>query len=524
MSKLQTCKLGNMCNALLEYYNTSILSRSDMDESLKKACYVEAKKCADKNRARSSTLERTVLKELIVNHKNNSKPIADYIAGPYSLSLHWSEVYKKLIYIFGEAHEYETDCDKCNDYDEEKKEMLIEDYLEQLFMYSDAFIDFYHEYDGYYKTFTYEDPSENNKKFRLYKIWEKIKACVDKSTRDLPGNNCQKGRMHYIDIRTMNGIKVNNTSAFSNLYDEFEKVNCETESEETLSVLFNEFFNDEQIINLLEDLSKVTNDDFYDFFEHEFNHYEIYNKQVGKSNIKDKIQDFIKENLMDIDKRTIDDIIDSIKEIILITNGYKTEQDDYIFYEFNGMTREEYVKLKFFLGILSQGLVDVNYLIVDGYLLGRIFKTFDINTQDPNKQRPTDEPTEPHNIIIYAGNDHANNYRIFLDEKLNFITIGCVGQDWRDEEKENPIPGKCIDMEDFPQPFFSNMDDVNWLSNIGPGKLPPDKLGIKKGGISKKAKPKAKGGKKRNMSQYHNSFGDEMKTDYNSSVDEIMDE
>jgi hypothetical protein len=139
------------------------------------------------------------------------------------------------------------------------------------------------------------------------------------------------------------------------------------------------------------------------------------------------------------------------------------------------MIKEKYVELKEYLGMLSEELSYVNSLIVDGYLLGRVFKTFDIDTQDLNKQRPTDEPSEPHNIIIYAGNAHSNNYRRFLEKKLGFITIGCVGKDWRDfpehmtkedEEKEKPIPANCIDMEDFPQPFFSNMDKVNWLSTV----------------------------------------------------------
>ena len=546
MSTLQTCTLEKMCGALLEYYNTSILSRPDMDKSLKEACYIEAQKCADGNLARGGTLERTVLKSLIVNHEINGKPVAGYIAGPYSLSLQWSEIYKKLIYIFGEIHESKTDCDHYGKQGIDGQR-LIEDYLEQLFTYSDVFIDFYNEYDGYYKTSVYKDPT-HMKNLRLYKIWEKIQKCVEKSTRDLPGNNCQKARMHYIDIRIMNGVKVNNSSAFSNLHETF-KSKVELEFEDNL----NEFFNDEQVINLLQDLSKIEEyeyTDFFKFFEDEFNHYEIYNKQVGKSNIKDKIKDFIKEKLINIDKSIIDNIFIYITQIIKITDGYKTEHDDDIFYEFNGMTEEEYFELKEYLEMLSDSLVDVNYLIVDGYLLGRVFKTFDIDTQDPNKQRPTDEPSEPHNIIIYAGESHSNNYRRFLDKKLGFITIGCVGKDWRDfpehrtkedEEQENPIPANCIDMEDFPQPFFSNMDDVNWLNTNLPvkqtidKKSQPDKLGIKKssiGGIDKGKRYTKKGKDKLNkkkQSTDYNSSGDEnetMESDYNSSGNEseTMDE
>ena len=107
------CKLRNLCNALLTYYNTSILDHPDMDPELKKACFEEAKDCADKNFARQNkTLQRTVLAELILSHQNQQdqsadpatkKPYADFIGGPKSLTLQWSSYYKKLIYIFGKT-------------------------------------------------------------------------------------------------------------------------------------------------------------------------------------------------------------------------------------------------------------------------------------------------------------------------------------------------------------------------------------------------------------------------------------
>ena len=529
-----------VCNALLSYYNTSILDNPKLDSTLKEQIYIEAEKCADDNRARGGTLERTVLKSLIVNHKVNAKPVAPYIAGPYSLSLHWSEVYKKLIYIFGEAHNSTTDC---NHYGDGITGMLIEDYLAQLFTYSDAFIDFYHECHGYYKTSTYEDPIEHIKELRLYKIWEKIKKCIDKSTRDLEGNNCQKGRMHYIDIRTMNGIKVNNSSAFTRLY-----INFATKLKglpDKKVELFNEFFNQEQVIKLLQDLSKIEkyNDEkIFKFFEDEFDHYEIYNKQVGKSSIQNKIKQFIKEKLINTDPSIIRGIMYWISRIKTMTEKYEIKNVDLVVaYKFtDDISSADYTELNELLGLVSEYLVDINYLIVDGYLFGRIFKTFDIDTQVPNKQRPTDEPDEPHNIIIYAGYNHSNNYRRFLD-KLEFIPIKWVGQDWTKvpehptrvyETYENHLkPANCIDMQDFPQPFFSKMDGVNWLSNIVPvkqtidKKSQPDKLGIKKSSIGRidKGKRDTKKGKSKlnkKSSQESSSSGDEMESDYNSSGDE----
>jgi hypothetical protein len=109
MGSLSSCNLENGCDALLKYYNTSILNHPDMDPDLKRACYAEAKECADTNFAqKDKSLKRTVLAELIVSHQNQQdstadadtkKPYADYIAGPRSLTLQWSPYYKKLIRI-----------------------------------------------------------------------------------------------------------------------------------------------------------------------------------------------------------------------------------------------------------------------------------------------------------------------------------------------------------------------------------------------------------------------------------------
>jgi hypothetical protein len=87
--------------------------------------------------------------------------------------------------------------------------------------------------------------------------------------------------------------------------------------------------------------------------------------------------------------------------------------------------------------------------------LARVFKKFDIDTQDLNKKRQTDEPKEPHNIIIYAGNAHSKVYRKFLTQ-LGFEDKGNSGQ--MDHEKKvsdtDDSVHKCVDMSKIKQPFF----------------------------------------------------------------------
>ena len=87
-----------------------------------------------------------------------------------------------------------------------------------------------------------------------------------------------------------------------------------------------------------------------------------------------------------------------------------------------------------------------------------MFKEFDIDT---------DEPKEAHNIIIYAGDRHSDRIRKFLHEKVGFKLIDYAGRKWPKEDKDLDPPGEpknCIHMESFPQPFFSELDGVNWLA------------------------------------------------------------
>ena len=86
-----------------------------------------------------------------------------------------------------------------------------------------------------------------------------------------------------------------------------------------------------------------------------------------------------------------------------------------------------------------------------------MFRNFDIN-KEHDKRRNYDEPVQPHNMIIYAGNNHSNCYRRFL-EVLGFKEI---------ETTINPNKkGYCIDMKTIKQPFFSEWPKkFNWYENI----------------------------------------------------------
>jgi hypothetical protein len=168
------CNIENLCDSLVKFYNTSILSKADV--VFRDACFEEAERCSHEIKQTKDTgkIKREVLMKLIQNHKRNAdpytlkmhkKPIAEFIGGPFTLTMQWSEKYKKLIYIFGENHNYITDCSTQT----QLGGFLIEDYMWQMITKSDCFIDFYIELPGY-SNFRYRQSEFSTT--RLHRLWE----------------------------------------------------------------------------------------------------------------------------------------------------------------------------------------------------------------------------------------------------------------------------------------------------------------------------------------------------------------
>ena len=85
----------DIIDSLLLSYNTSILNETRM--SLRESLYEEAKKCLESS---DTCNNRKTLMRLINNYRLANKPIADFIKGPVSITLHWNPSMKLLIYIY----------------------------------------------------------------------------------------------------------------------------------------------------------------------------------------------------------------------------------------------------------------------------------------------------------------------------------------------------------------------------------------------------------------------------------------
>ena len=456
------CNLEWICDTLLETYNTSILDRTD--EIFKEACVIEAKKCVDHNKDKTkpeSYSERKVLSQLIVNHSNENdplvppkekKPITDYIGGPKILRLLWSKRYKKLIYIFGERHSEKTNCERF--FGVGVNHMLIEDYLQQLFRHTDVFIDFYLETGR-----TYEDIYGQQRMAVMAKLF---KDCFHNPKNIETVNKCALFRMHYFDIRSEGeGLKPNPMSYVNPVLNMLKS---------TLSSLGEEMIFDTQtnfktkfmkygkhIMPILQKFSQIeTDEDYEDFWNKEIEVHEFLVKKVGKSIMKDKIKSFI---LKEIFNAKIDDVkidtkklIETTLKFVNIIEKFKIETD---IYNFDTATEDDFSKIESYMIAILSGTTMINSCIPDYYLLSRIFKVFDLTNE--KNFRITDEPIEPHNIIIYGGVNHAKRVRRFL-KKRGFKDI--------DSSKLKDLPSNCVDIRSFQQPFFSNREEVEWGNSI----------------------------------------------------------
>ena len=466
-------------------YNTSILN--DLPEDLRDALYKEANRCVTEpehaeDPGRCTT--RSTLMLLINNHRINNKPVADLIKGPLTLTLHWHPVMKMMIYIFGELHNSTTDCVRVLVHRKKyMKSMFIEDYMKDLILNTDSYIDFYIEEKAH---IGYDpDLSDYTVEKRIDIMISRFRECISNVRTRNTNPNCRLSRSHYFDIRQ--GVVKGNFDLIShiililfNLFDEYYYAN-KPKPEETFVMKFamniNYMFSDF--------ISKIRNTDDYEFTsflqEEIIKKYQFLNDKMNRSTMAESIRTFIldeiKLNALKF-KKTMQNnleelyiifnelrpVFDTNGNLIEIKNINKYFNEHKRRYDKKGTlieikpkyTKEgERIKIKYFDKFIicvkrfQDALVKINSPVADAYLLSRIFKTFDTKTTHPVKKRIFDEPEKPHNIIIYAGNAHADRCRKFLEDVASFKRL-------EQNTVENPIHAKnCLDMSGITQPLFS---------------------------------------------------------------------
>ena len=191
-----------------------------------------------------------------------------------------------------------------------------------------------------------------------------------------------------------------------------------------------------EYMDTLEKISKYSDQEYKEFWYDQLYSFQIIKKEIDRmdENVRPYLNYFIEKKLKEyiIENICIRDLI----RLIFFYRNYKWNIENIILCEVFYETLDNLVSYS----------MNINSLFTDSYLLARIFKTFKINDPDPVKRRSVDEPSEPHNIIIYAGNNHSEICRQFL-EFIGFKTLEKSGKGFN--RVYNGLKyDKCIDIEE----------------------------------------------------------------------------
>lgn len=447
--------MEKLCDKLINTYNTNVLDNKS------KIIGEEFMKISTKYK--DSGKGRSVLMNLIYNHFAVQKPKPEYIGSPMDLTVHWSETYEKIIYIFGEHHSDKIDCYKLGLQNRDidvpgAKIMSIQYFLKELSRTTDCFIDFLFEVPateikskGYHPDF---DPYAGDKKnFALSKLFDNFKDCINYITRS--NKYCRLSRLHYFDSRYNDkdgSIKGSNIiNAFRVEIQNIRKI-TDTKDKYSFANLAKELLKANlDFIKMLEYISDTDDDIILQFLisqttQNTYTHKELERFEHNNS-IRLAIETFIQEEnkkFMDENKLLWRKNTETVLKFI--------NEDEHT------PTSEEFEKS---FNLINNSLISVNSLVADVYLLSRLFKNFDLTQiEDKGYIGATDQPAKATNIIIYTGNKHADTYRLFLNNKLDFKQIAETGL-----KKKDPSYIHCIDMSTIPQPFFNSWPPVGYIDN-----------------------------------------------------------
>ena len=353
----------------------------------------------------SNKLNKTYI-QLIYNLYNKTPPKAKYITGPFSLTKHSSKKYDKQIYIFGESHGNEEQCD-------EKVTDLynISDYLKEIFDTSPVFIDFYLEYKMFPKYYHADKYIDNSQ--LMYYIWKLVDDCMDPEGRKskCPWNNI---RSHFVDRRDYKGTK---SSQIGKLVQAARHMKDYTDIFKVLYDTMNEL---DLIASFKDDINKIT-----DY---------AYNLAINIDIRKNERLDIPIEVLGPIFKKYIKKLFEieisptlsfDIEQLFLRRNtGYR--KMDFL----------ENPKTKTIFINIMKSLLVINSVILDFYLLKRIFKTF--------RDTGLNQPKITRNNIVYTGDSHSIMLRNVLND-LGFT---------QDETAKYSGKQRCLYMNGINQPLF----------------------------------------------------------------------
>ena len=435
------------CKKLKETYNAHVLN--DSKPLVHAVYYTESKKALQENNL--SKGGNKPLMKLINNSMVDNKPKPKFIQGPLTLSMHTSKERGMTVYIFGEAHAAHDNCvdklhndercpknyvmdskiDKCVLKTSERAKQILHnaqynampicEFLQKLFLNTDVFIDFFVEVPPFKGVeYTANVNPWHGWPGHLPKILDTFLPCIQTSKRELT-EKCNLMRVHYVDIRRQK-IKTDILSTIMETLTENkykpEKLDSFLEKPEVKKAIK---ILSKSVVEPVE-YKKLLKSQIYD------NPHVI--KQIRKSYMGKEITEFIEKKLLETGRK--EDV-----------------------YFLNIMDLYDKNKRQLTMNRIETALIVINAPIVDAYTLSRMFKVV---------KNPHNQPDRPQNIIYYAGNAHSTTVREFLTEQ-GFIENAFVGNINKNQNFILPKYLGCIDVGNFPMPFFPNPVTYN-LNNL----------------------------------------------------------
>lgn len=321
------------------------------------------------------------------------------IYGPFTLTYHVSKKYNKRIYLFGEYHSVKYHCKK------QKGSIAFDRFVEKtLRVNRDKMIDIYTEEEFIKKKVH---------KTRLRSGWARdaeFGSALDRFTKRFADclrvgkKDCKypNVRIHYGDVRAIIGI----------LKLKFGHWNAA----EMMSLLLNPEKNKKKILQYRKKINASN-----------FNDYLKFDKILKLTKIEKQLSKFSDKKLKEKIKKFI---IKKLRETLV----YKKNLDKEIKKLYKKVCEnlkkgEDSIQLR----KMFRGLFFYNNMLMDGYLIGRMFKRF-VDEEYPYAE----------NIMVLAGDNHCQTYR----ELLKYLRFKVVAKTFSTPEEN------CVDITKFKQPFF----------------------------------------------------------------------
>ena len=339
----------------------------------------------------------------------------EYIVGPISFSEHYSEKYKKHIYIFGDEHVLKSTCPN--------RTSMSDAILDTLKNNPGKIIDLFLE-APYFKTEIDWYISDS------YIHLPAIRKCLNVIKKHCPYPNL---RAHYSDIRGYNDIRYLHhiiRNEIRNFFDENYNTSIDCKDFKKYVKHFSSFMsnNKNYYVKILK--GKISKENFVD---------DIFKNKLMAKQFATCPQEV--KNVM----RKI--FTEEYERIIKNTPNFNILNNDII--EFGDICKGNYEKNPIIIinkvrDTLLSSMIALGSIFMDAYLMGRLFRTFiePVNSKYNKYAQYNINPGEIHYAIIYVGDEHAQMYRKILNA-LNFTSSGVRTNN-----------NQCLYVGDV-EPFFS---------------------------------------------------------------------